>query len=82
MHKALNEVLASLPDDTLIYCGHEYTKSNIAFGLGVLPDRAAFKALAEFVREGKNGGVTTGVFDLKTEKKHVSGAPRMCVESC
>lgn len=26
MHNSLNTVLASLPDDTLVYCGHEYTE--------------------------------------------------------
>ncbi len=26
MQRALNEVLGALPDDTLVYCGHEYTE--------------------------------------------------------
>jgi hydroxyacylglutathione hydrolase len=29
--------IAALPSDTLIYCGHEYTQSNIAFALSVEP---------------------------------------------
>lgn len=29
--------LAALPDDTLVYCGHEYTESNIRFALTVEP---------------------------------------------
>jgi hydroxyacylglutathione hydrolase len=32
--------LAALPDDTLIYCGHEYTLANIRFALAVEPDSA------------------------------------------
>ncbi|CAD6915734.1 unnamed protein product [Tilletia controversa] len=70
MDTALNKVLASLPDDTIVYCGHEYTRSNVAFSLGVLPNRPAIQALAEFVRSGKNGGVTTGQFTIGDEKKH------------
>ncbi|KAK0550322.1 Cytoplasmic glyoxalase II [Tilletia horrida] len=70
MDTALNKVLASLPGDTLVYCGHEYTKSNVAFSLGVLPDRPAIKALADFVKTGKNGGVTTGVFTIDDERAH------------
>ncbi|KMU82011.1 hydroxyacylglutathione hydrolase [Coccidioides immitis RMSCC 3703] len=35
MHRALNEVLATLPDDTKVYPGHEYTKSNVKFCLSV-----------------------------------------------
>lgn len=31
MHKALS-YLGTLPDDTVVYNGHEYTKASIAFG--------------------------------------------------
>lgn len=70
MHQALNVTLAALPGDTVVMCGHEYTKANVAFSQGVLPDRPAIKALVDFVRQGKNGGVTTGVFTIDDEKKH------------
>lgn len=40
--------LASLPDATEIYCGHEYTLSNLRFALAVEPENAAVQqALAE-----------------------------------
>lgn len=32
---------AALPDDTLIYCGHEYTYNNLRFAKTVEPDNAA-----------------------------------------
>ncbi|AOX20155.1 hydroxyacylglutathione hydrolase [Kozakia baliensis] len=35
-----------LPDDTLVYCGHEYTKSNAAFARYVDPDNSVLKARA------------------------------------
>jgi hydroxyacylglutathione hydrolase len=39
--------LRALPDDTRVYCGHEYTMANIKFALTVDPDNAALKARAE-----------------------------------
>jgi hydroxyacylglutathione hydrolase len=37
--------LAALPDDTRVYCGHEYTVANIAFAIAVEPGNAALKQL-------------------------------------
>lgn len=36
--------LASLPDDTQVYCAHEYTLSNAKFAVTVEPDNAALAA--------------------------------------
>ncbi len=36
--------LALLPDDTRVYCGHEYTLSNLRFAHTVEPDNAALNA--------------------------------------
>jgi hydroxyacylglutathione hydrolase len=41
--------LRALPDDFRLYCGHEYTASNVKFALTVEPDNAALKARAEEV---------------------------------
>jgi hydroxyacylglutathione hydrolase len=38
--------LRALPDDTRIYCGHEYTKANIRFAETIEPDNAALKTRA------------------------------------
>ncbi len=46
-HKMMWESLTSvreLPDDTIVYCGHEYTLANGKFALTVDPDNAALKA--------------------------------------
>lgn len=40
MHASLMR-LAALPAETKIYCGHEYTASNLAFAAAVEPDNAA-----------------------------------------
>ena len=42
MHQSLQK-LAALPQDTALYCGHEYTLSNGRFALRVDPDNAALK---------------------------------------
>lgn len=50
LHASLQK-LAALPDETLVYCGHEYTMANIRFARAVEPGNAA---LAERERiEGK-----------------------------
>ncbi|KAI1214897.1 Las1-domain-containing protein [Annulohypoxylon truncatum] len=66
MMVALNKTLASLPDDTKVYPGHEYTKSNIKFGISVLQNEATKKlqAFAENNRE------TQGKFTIGDEKLH------------
>ncbi|MEE8556259.1 MAG: hydroxyacylglutathione hydrolase [Myxococcota bacterium] len=51
MHRALNEKLSSLPDDTRVYCGHEYTESNLKFALHVEPENRATQEKMEWVRE-------------------------------
>lgn len=43
MHASLTR-LAALPDETLVYCGHEYTLANLRFGLTVDPGNAALRA--------------------------------------
>jgi hydroxyacylglutathione hydrolase len=66
MHKALNHVLASLPDDTKVYPGHEYTKGNVKFAKSVL-DNNAIKKLEKFSQENKQ---TQGKFTIGDEKQH------------
>lgn len=44
MHASLSQ-LAAAPDDTRVYCGHEYTVSNIRFAMAVEPGNAV---LADF----------------------------------
>ncbi|BGP39840.1 Cytoplasmic glyoxalase II [Rhodotorula kratochvilovae] len=67
MHVALNEKLASLPNDTKVYCGHEYTKSNVAFSSKVDPENPAIQKLVQFCEANE---VTTGKFTIGDEKEH------------
>ncbi len=51
MYESLNVKLASLDDDTRVYCGHEYTESNLRFATHVEPGNRAVKEKLERVRE-------------------------------
>jgi hydroxyacylglutathione hydrolase len=51
MYTALCEKLAALPDDFRVYCGHEYTESNLRFAVTVEPDNAAMREKLERVRK-------------------------------
>ncbi len=41
--------LAALPDDTMVYCAHEYTEANLRFAVAVEPGNAALRARVERV---------------------------------
>ena len=61
--------LRELPDDTLVYCGHEYTQSNAKFALSIDPDNAALKARAAEVDTLRAAGRPTIPFNLGEDKK-------------
>lgn len=61
--------LRALPDDTRIYCGHEYTASNVKFALNIEPDNAALKARAEEVTKQRAAGQPTIPTLIGDEKK-------------
>jgi hydroxyacylglutathione hydrolase len=60
--------LRSLPDDTLVYCGHEYTASNAKFALSIDPDNAALQKRAAEVAELRIAGRATIPFPLGEDK--------------
>ena len=51
--------LAALPPDTLVCCGHEYTRSNARFALSADPDNAALQAFAARVEALRDAGKPT-----------------------
>jgi hydroxyacylglutathione hydrolase len=65
MHAALSK-LGALPDETIIYNGHEYTGGNVAFAKSVEPDNPAIARLAKLVQDNK---VTTGLTTIGDEKE-------------
>lgn len=60
--------LRSLPDDTLVYCGHEYTASNAKFALSIDPNNAALQKRAAEVTELRIAGRATIPFPLGEDK--------------
>jgi hydroxyacylglutathione hydrolase len=59
--------LAALPDDTTVYCAHEYTASNARFALSV-DDSPALKARAEAVFAAREKGEWTVPTTIGLEK--------------
>ncbi|XP_050071614.1 hydroxyacylglutathione hydrolase, mitochondrial [Anopheles maculipalpis] len=45
MYEALIEKLSSLPDDTQVYCGHEYALQNLRFGQTIEPNNEDIRAM-------------------------------------
>jgi len=62
------EKLRALPDDTRIYCGHEYTESNARFARSIDPDNEALAAKAESVAAARRAGEPTIPATLGEEK--------------
>ncbi len=60
--------LRDLPNETKIYCGHEYTAANVRFALTVEPDNAALRARAEEVSRLSATGEPTIPTTIGAEK--------------
>lgn len=61
--------LAALPDDTVVYCAHEYTQANARFALSVDPDNAALQDRAAEVDRQRAAGQPTVPTLLGAERK-------------
>lgn len=60
--------LAALPDDTRVYCGHEYTEKNLKFALTLEPENKALKEKYEQVRKLRAEGKWTVPSTIGEEK--------------
>ncbi|KZT69033.1 Metallo-hydrolase/oxidoreductase [Daedalea quercina L-15889] len=65
MHRALS-YLSTLPNDTVVYNGHEYTAGSLAFARSVDPENAGLKRLAQIVEANK---IVTGLTTIGDEKE-------------
>jgi len=61
--------LASLPEATLVYCGHEYTQSNLAFAASLEPGNAELTARRKEVERMRAAGLPTVPTTIEMEKK-------------
>ena len=68
MYQSLDK-LAQLPDDTNIYCAHEYTLSNLQFALAVEPENEDLQAYFDDAREMRNRDIPTVPSSIAQEKR-------------
>lgn len=61
--------LARLPDTTKIYCGHEYTLSNLLFAQTVEPDNIDIQARLAITKKLRENNLPTVPSTLKEEKR-------------
>ena len=57
------EKLLALPDDTQIFCAHEYTQANAAFALSVEPDNPALVSRVAQIEALRARGCTDRAYD-------------------
>lgn len=67
LHHSLQR-LAQLPDDTKVYCAHEYTEANIRFALACEPGNAQLKQRKEDAHALRAAGQPTLPSTIKLEK--------------
>ena len=60
--------IAALPDDTLVYCAHEYTEMNLRFALAVEPENAALQVRVAKVAALRAAGLPSVPSTLGEEK--------------
>lgn len=69
MHKALIQILGSLPDHTHVYCGHEYAIQNLSFGLHVEPNNKAIQDKLAWVHERRDKSLPSVPSTIGEEKQ-------------
>jgi hydroxyacylglutathione hydrolase len=67
LHRSLQR-LAALPDETPVYCAHEYTEANIRFALACEPDNARLRQRAAEARSLRAAGQPTLPSTIGLEK--------------
>ena len=72
MFDALHHKLGALPDSLRVYCGHEYTESNLRFAAHVDPENSAVRAKQARVRTIRAG---------KADDWHAARAGEMTIPS-
>ena len=60
--------LRTLPDDTLVYCGHEYTSSNAKFANHIDPNNQLLKEASIEIKNKREKQLPTIPFELGKEK--------------
>eukprot|EP01132_Coremiostelium_polycephalum_P009251 gene9251-11336_t len=69
MYHALYNVIGNLPDDTKVYCGHEYTLNNLRFAKSIDKDNKDIDDMMEWSREQVSSNKPTVPSSVGLEKK-------------
>jgi hydroxyacylglutathione hydrolase len=69
MYESLNVMLGSLPDSTRVFCGHEYTASNLRFAAHVEPGNEHVRDKAEAVDALRRSGQATIPSTIADERR-------------
>ncbi len=67
MYKSLKR-LNSLPEETKVYCAHEYTEANLAWANSILPEDIVIKERLEKVIKLRKNNLTTLPTSIKEER--------------
>ncbi|XP_026190581.1 hydroxyacylglutathione hydrolase cytoplasmic [Cyclospora cayetanensis] len=70
MHRALMKSIAALPAETLVYCGHEYSVSNLRFAASIEPNNMALEAKLEWAQKQRAEGRPTIPSSIGEEKAY------------
>jgi hydroxyacylglutathione hydrolase len=68
MHASLKKLMA-LPDDTKVYCGHEYTESNLRFAMTVEPKNHKLISRVDSVQRLRARGTSTVPSTMAEERQ-------------
>lgn len=68
MYSALIEKLSKLPDETKVFCGHEYSLQNLKYANHVEPDNEKIIAKIEWSKKQRNEGQPTVPSTIAEEK--------------
>jgi len=69
MTDSLYEVMGDWPDSTLIYCGHEYTESNLRFAVSVDPHNSGLLKRQQQVAAARKQGLSTVPSTMGEERR-------------
>lgn len=69
MYSALIEKLSTLPDETNVFCGHEYSLQNLKYGNHIEPENEAIQKKIEWAKQKRLASEPTVPSTIAEEKQ-------------
>lgn len=69
MYSALINILSKLPDETKVFCGHEYSLQNLAFGAHVEPNNVEIQEKIKWAKQQREENQPTVPSTIGEEKR-------------